>query len=108
MAIGLFATFDDAFLGREDAGLFYGGGINQLVMQAVGVLIVAAWVLGATAILFGSLKALNLLRATPEEELAGLDVSEHGSPGYGADVTVVLTGAGSGSVQPTKAPPTDA
>ena len=108
LAIGLFATFDDAFLQREDAGLFYGGGISQLVMQAVGVAIVAVWVLGTTGILFGTLKAMNLLRASPEEELAGLDVSEHGSPGYGADVTVVLSGAGAGTAQPTKAPPTDA
>ena len=33
--IGLFAKYDDAFLGREDAGLFYGGGFDQLVMQVV-------------------------------------------------------------------------
>ena len=29
LAVGLFAKYDDAFLGREDAGLFYGGGLDQ-------------------------------------------------------------------------------
>ena len=37
LSIGLFATYDDAFLGREDAGLFYGGGIDQLVVQLLMV-----------------------------------------------------------------------
>jgi len=86
LAIGIFAKYDDAFLGREDAGLLYGGGLSQLVMQLVGVLIVAAWVIATTGILFFVLKRANLLRVTPEEEIAGLDVSEHGSAGYGADV----------------------
>ena len=85
LAVGLFAKFDDAFLGREDAGLFYGGGINQLITQAIGVVIVAAWVLITTGILFGALKAAGLLRVPQEEEIAGLDVSEHGSAGYGAE-----------------------
>lgn len=95
LAIGLFAKYDDAFLGREDAGLFYGGGINQLIMQAVGVLIVAAWVLTATGILFSILKATGNLRVSEEEEIAGLDVSEHGTSGYGVEPAFAGTGAGS-------------
>ena len=82
LAIGLFAKWDDAFLGREDAGLFYGGGIDQLVVQAIMVAIVAVWVLGTTGILFSVLKATIGLRVSEEEELAGLDVMEHGGPGY--------------------------
>ena len=85
LAIGLFSKYDDAFLGREDAGLFYGGGIEQLITQAIGVVIVAAWVIVTTGILFGILKGANLLRVPPEEEIAGLDVSEHGSAGYGLE-----------------------
>jgi len=103
MAIGLFAKWDDAFLGRDDAGLFYGGGINQLIVQAIGVVIVAAWVLTTTGILFAGLKAANLLRVSEEEEIAGLDVSEHGSAGYGTEV--IYADATAGSVQPTKGPP---
>ena len=87
LAIGFFAKWDDAFLGREDAGLFYGSGVSQLVMQLVGVVIVAAWVLPTTGLLFFILKKMNMLRVSPEEEIAGLDVSEHGSAGYGIETT---------------------
>ncbi|MGI9622769.1 MAG: ammonium transporter [Acidimicrobiales bacterium] len=86
LAIGLFAKYDDAFLGRQDAGLFYGGGIEQLVVQALGALIVAAWVLATTGLLFAGLKGVGLLRVSPEEELEGLDIIEHGTAGYGAEV----------------------
>ena len=89
LAIGLFAKWDDAFLGRDDAGLFYGGGIEQLITQAIGVVIVAAWVIATTGILFYLMKQANLLRAEPDEEIAGLDVSEHGSAGYGLEQTHV-------------------
>lgn len=85
LAIGFFAKYDDAFLGREDAGLFYGGGISQLVVQLLGVLIVAAWVIPTTGALFFTLKKMDLLRVPAEEEIAGLDVSEHGSAGYGSE-----------------------
>jgi len=54
-------------------------------VQAIGVVIVAAWVLGASAILFKVLKSTVGLRVSAEEELAGLDVVEHGSPGYGPE-----------------------
>tara|TARA_B100001079_G_scaffold129091_1_gene110771 strand:- start:727 stop:1158 length:432 start_codon:yes stop_codon:yes gene_type:complete len=91
LAIGLFAKYDDAFLGRDDAGLFYGGGLDQLAMQVVMVLIVAAWTLVTGFIMFGGLKSVMGLRVSPEEETAGLDVSEHGGPGLVLDDAV--TGA---------------
>ena len=85
LSIGLFAKYDDAFLGREDAGLIYGGGLDQLIMQLVMVLIVIAWVGIASFILFGALKATMGLRVSEEEEVSGLDVAEHGSSGYGLE-----------------------
>ncbi len=88
LAIGLFARYDDAFLGREDAGLFYGGGIEQLVVQFLMVVIVAAWVIVTSVILFGILKATIGLRVSAEEEMMGLDVSEHGGPGLALDDVV--------------------
>ncbi len=98
LAVGLFAVNGDAFVDAafplEDgteysaSGLFYGGGINQLIVQLIGVLIVAAWVLVTTGILFAVLKATLGLRVSEQEELEGLDVHEHGAPGYGPDVTV--------------------
>jgi Amt family ammonium transporter len=89
LSIGLFAKYDDAFLGREDAGLFYGGGIEQLVVQALMVLIIAAWTIATTAALFFLLKKSIGLRVTAEEEMEGLDVLEHGLAGYPQDVSHV-------------------
>jgi Amt family ammonium transporter len=66
-------------------GLFYGGGADQLVSQAIGVVSVALYVLVATGILFAVLKYTIGLRVAPQEELEGLDVHEHGSPGYAPD-----------------------
>ena len=89
LAVGLFATYDDAFLGRADAGVFYGGGFEQLVVQAIGVALVATWVLGTSAILFAVIKRTIGLRVSPEEEFEGLDLAEHGSPGYGHESLTV-------------------
>ncbi|HUS43000.1 MAG TPA: ammonium transporter [Ilumatobacteraceae bacterium] len=86
ISVGLFATYDDAFLGREDAGLFYGGGIDQLLVQLLMAAIILVWVLVCTGILFGVLKATIGLRVTAEEEIEGLDVLEHGLQGYAADM----------------------
>ena len=88
LSIGLFATFDDAFLGREDAGLFYGGGFSQLGTQIIMVVVHFVFVVVTTGLLFLAIKNTIGLRVTPEEELAGLDTEEHGSPGYSADMTV--------------------
>jgi Amt family ammonium transporter len=85
LSIGLFAKYDDAFLGREDAGLIYGGGFDQLALQFVMVVIVIAWVGITSFILFGALKATMGLRVSEEEEVTGLDVAEHGSSGYGLE-----------------------
>jgi len=88
LAVGLFARYADGFAATDDAGLFYGGGVDQLVVQLLGVVIVAAFVLTTSGILFSLLKRFDLLRVSPEEELEGLDVAEHGSAGYGVEVRV--------------------
>jgi len=85
LSVGLFAQYDDAFLGREDAGLFYGGGIDQLIMQLVMVLIIAAWVAIMSFIVFSIIKATVGIRVSAEEEVEGLDVLEHGLQGYAPD-----------------------
>lgn len=89
LSIGLFATYDDAFLGRPDAGLFYGGGVDQLIVQLLMVLIIAAWTIATASVLFFVLKKTVGLRVTREEELEGLDVLEHGLSGYPDDVQYV-------------------
>lgn len=86
LAIGLFARYDDAFLGRDKAGLFYGGGLDQLIVQILMILIIAVWVAVTTGILFLVMKKTIGLRVTAEEEHEGLDVLEHGLSGYAPDV----------------------
>jgi Amt family ammonium transporter len=73
-------------LGRDEAGLFYGGGIEQLIVQILMVLIIAAFVAVTTGILFTVIKKTIGLRVTAEEEHEGLDILEHGMGGYAPDV----------------------
>ena len=84
VATGLFATasspVDDSL-----EGLFYGGGAGLLGDQVIGGLAIAAFVAVTAGVMFYGLKAAGLLRVSEEEELAGLDMSEHGSPGYGPE-----------------------
>ncbi len=87
LSIAFFAKYDDAFLGRENAGLFYGGGIDQLSTQGLFILTHFIWVFGTAMILFLAIKHTIGLRTTDEEELAGLDVEEHGHMGYAPDTT---------------------
>jgi Amt family ammonium transporter len=86
LAVGLFARYGDGFVATDDAGLFYGGGLDQLAVQAIGVVMVFAWVVATTGLLFLGLKKVGLLRVSPEEEMEGLDTIEHGTPGYHEDV----------------------
>ena len=87
ICVGLFATEDTDFWQQ---GLFYGGGTDQLVSQLIGVIAVAGFVAVTAGLLFKIIKSTVGLRVSQEEELAGLDVLEHGAPGYGPDVTPVL------------------
>jgi Amt family ammonium transporter len=55
---------------------------SYILVQVKGTVIICAWAFVTMAILFYILKAINLLRVTPEEEQAGLDLSEHGMQAY--------------------------
>ncbi|WP_423230809.1 ammonium transporter [Alkalibacter saccharofermentans] len=65
-----------------DGGLFYGGGASLLLTQLIGVLAVAAWTMTTAFILFKSIDKLVGLRVSREEELEGLDITEHGMESY--------------------------
>lgn len=70
---GLFATGSST-----EKGLFYGGGLHFLGVQVLGVVSVALYVIVIITIVFMLIKHTIGLRANPEDELAGLDISEHG------------------------------
>lgn len=59
-------------------GLFYGGGLKFLGVQALGVITVIAYVAIVITIVFQIIKHTIGLRASAEDEIAGLDISEHG------------------------------
>jgi Amt family ammonium transporter len=65
-----------------DAGLIYTGSFHQLGTQALGVVTVFAFVFVLSYAAFYAIKKTIGLRVSPEEEEAGLDISEHGMYGY--------------------------
>ncbi len=86
LAVGLFAT-DTApgyaianASGKTLTGLFYGGGLELMGLQLLGFISVAAWTVVTITITFLVIKATVGLRVSREEELIGLDATEHGLP----------------------------
>ncbi len=77
IAVGLFAT-TTAPGNTELQGLFYGGGVELLGKQLLGFAAVAAWAAICMIIVFAIIKKIFGLRVSEEEELEGLDISEHG------------------------------
>jgi Amt family ammonium transporter len=69
-------------LATGSGGLFYGGGFHQLGVQALGLAAVGAFTFGASFAVLWAMKATVGIRAEPEVEQYGLDVSEHGMWGY--------------------------
>lgn len=61
-----------------EKGVFYGGGFHFLGVQTLGVVSVAAYVSVIITVVFLILKHTIGLRASAEDEIAGLDISEHG------------------------------
>lgn len=81
-AVGLFATDTApgfAVAGMEK-GLFYGGGFHQLGLQCLGIITVGAWAAITITITFTVIKKTIGLRVSEEEEILGLDPTEHGLP----------------------------
>jgi Amt family ammonium transporter len=68
--------------GDPDGGLLYSGAITQLAYQALGIVVVFAFVFSLSLATFWAIKQTYGLRVTADEEEAGLDISEHGMYGY--------------------------
>ena len=83
LSAGLFTTgaLADAN-GVGKAGLFYGGGLHQLGVQAAGIAAVFAFVFVASGATFLLCKVTVGLRVTAQQEVEGLDIHEHGMWGY--------------------------
>lgn len=86
IAVGLFATTTAPGYSIANAqgetikGLFYGGGFELLGLQLLGFVSVASWTAVTITITFLVIKALVGLRVSEEEEIIGLDATEHGLP----------------------------
>jgi ammonium transporter, Amt family len=88
ISVGLFAS-PRLILDTASPGLYYGikdgavgASLGQLGVQAVGVVATFVFVFAASYVVFAAIKATIGLRVSDDEELAGLDISEHGMYGY--------------------------
>jgi Amt family ammonium transporter len=63
-------------------GLFYGGGAGQLIAQVIGAAVCVTWAFTLGFIAFKLMDKYFGIRISPEEELKGLDIPEHGQPAY--------------------------
>lgn len=80
LSTGFFATSELATVGAP--GLFYGGGFSQLGIQLVSVVTSGLYAFLVAFIILAIMKKMMGIRVTEEEEIMGLDMSEHGSYGY--------------------------
>ena len=100
LSVGLFATdaapgysIADAS-GHKLVGLFYGGGFKLMGLQLLGFVSVAAWTAITITITFLLIRKLLGLRVSRDEEVQGLDATEHGMPEYveEGEAPVVVSG----------------
>jgi Amt family ammonium transporter len=84
ICVGLFAEerYLSALALSNKPGLFFGGGTEQLMIQLKGILATAVYVVVASVIAWGIIKATLGIRVSPEEEREGLDRGEHGNEAY--------------------------
>ncbi|NEP02267.1 MAG: ammonium transporter [Symploca sp. SIO2E9] len=80
LAVGIF-TFAENDAGQK-LGLIYGGGVGQIINQITGIVAIGAFTVVASTIFWLVIKAIFGMRVNPEEELEGLDISEHGMEAY--------------------------
>ncbi len=73
LAIGFFAT---------ESGLFYGGGVNQLAVQAIIAVVAIVFSVLVTYVLALVLKAVGGWRVSEEDEVGGIDLAVHGETAY--------------------------
>ena len=82
LAAGIFTTSEAASRLGGRPGLVYGGGFSQLGWQFVGLVAIAGFAFVTAWLAFSLIKVTVGLRASEADEMAGLDISEHGMFGY--------------------------
>ncbi len=88
LAVGLFSTTSAP--GNDSVvGLFYGGGFTQLGLQLAGIASVGLWTLITITVTFLVIRAAFGLRVSEEEEIQGLDATEHGLPSAYAGFSIM-------------------
>ena len=109
-AVGLFATNTAPGYaiadknGNELVGLFYGGGVKLLGLQCLGIITVLAWAAVTITITFLVIRATIGLRVSEEEEIIGLDQTEHGLASAYADFALTSSINNFSSATPVKLP----
>ena len=103
MANGVWGILAVGLLDTEN-GVFYGGGFKLLGIQALGFVAIAAWTAVCMTITFLLIKKFNGLRVSKEEEIKGLDATEHNLPSAYADfipaTTIGYEASAEGTVEP--------
>ena len=103
MANGIWGILAVGLLDTEN-GVFYGGGFKLLGIQALGFVAIAAWTAVCMTITFLLIKKFNGLRVSKEEEIKGLDATEHNLPSAYADfipaTTIGYEASAEGTVEP--------
>ncbi len=89
--------------GDPDGGLLYSGELTQLIAQAVGLSIAFVFVFSMSFATFWAIKKTIGLRVSDEQEVAGLDIVEHGMYGY-PEQFIPQSEIGSGTSMPVRAP----
>ncbi|AFY38609.1 ammonium transporter [[Leptolyngbya] sp. PCC 7376] len=82
LVCGIWGTFAVGLF-KMGGGLFTGGGIQQLIAQVVGILSIGGFTVAFSFIAWYAIAAvLGGIRVEEDEELRGLDISEHGMEAY--------------------------
>jgi Amt family ammonium transporter len=87
LAVGLWGL---ERLGAPGDGLFVGGGLTVLGIQALGIVVCLGFVAATMWVAFKVIDMTSGLRVTRDAELRGLDVREHGMESY-AGFQIFLT-----------------
>lgn len=85
IALGLFTSnvqISSAQISYPKPGLFFGGSIEQLVYQLIGVVCIVIWSFSVSFLVWYLLKKTIGIRVSQKEEVDGLDIGEHGMEAY--------------------------